>query len=135
MVERSARPVSEKTLRLMHSNVYRRLRFDQPSCTITHVRKAVTIHPSQDRLLSVREAARLQSFPDWFRFSGSLDQQYQQVADAVPPILATAIAKRLGEFMTTEVIDHDQVKPQVPRRESGRLIEVSLLLGSKVGPR
>jgi len=86
---------SEKTIENMHSNIYRRLKWDDVSCTITHVRKTVLIHPKQDRLISVREAARLQSFPDWFRFSGSTSQQYQQIADAVPPLLAKAIADHL----------------------------------------
>ena len=87
---------SKNTLKNMHSNIYRRLGWREASCTITHVRKTVLIHPLQDRLLSIREAARLQSFPDWFRFSGSVSQQYQQIADAVPPFLAQAIAKHLA---------------------------------------
>jgi len=90
---------SKNTLKNMHSNIYRRLRLDDVSYTITHVRKAVLIHPLQDRLLSIREAARLQSFPDWFRFSGSLNQQYQQIANAVPPLLAEAVAKKIGELL------------------------------------
>jgi DNA (cytosine-5)-methyltransferase 1 len=89
---------SESTLKNMHSNIYRRLKWKDVSCTITHVRKTVLIHPLQDRLISVREAARLQSFPDWFRFSGSKSQQYQQIADAVPPLLAKAIASHLAQL-------------------------------------
>jgi DNA (cytosine-5)-methyltransferase 1 len=90
---------SKSTLKNMHSNIYRRLGWKEVSCTITHVRKTVLIHPLQDRLISIREAARLQSFPDWFRFSGSTSQQYQQVADAVPPLLAKAIANHLGRLL------------------------------------
>jgi DNA (cytosine-5)-methyltransferase 1 len=90
---------SENTLKNMHSNIYRRLRWDDAACTITNVRKTVLIHPQQNRLISVREAARLQSFPDWFRFSGSISQQYQQIADAVPPLLARAIAIHLAELL------------------------------------
>ena len=51
------------------------------------------IHPTLDRAISIREAARLQTFPDSFVFCGSKDKQYQQVGNAVPPIMAKAIAK------------------------------------------
>lgn len=52
------------------------------------------IHPKKiNRAISIREAARLQSFPDSFVFVGSKDRQYQQIGNAVPPLFATAIAK------------------------------------------
>ena len=53
------------------------------------------IHPEEDRAISIREAARLQTFPDSFVFCGTKDQQYQQVGNAVPPIMAKAIAEEL----------------------------------------
>jgi DNA (cytosine-5)-methyltransferase 1 len=102
---------SEKTLKNMHSNIYRRLEWNKPSCTITHVRKTVLIHPLEHRLLSVREAARLQSFPDWYRFSGSINQQYQQIADAVPPLLAKELARHLARII-------NQHREPIPIRQS-----------------
>lgn len=75
-----------------HHSIYLRLKQDKPSVTITHFRKSMLIHPTQDRGLSVREAARIQSFKDSFRFLGPLTHQQQQVANAVPPLLAEAVA-------------------------------------------
>jgi DNA (cytosine-5)-methyltransferase 1 len=77
----------------VHNNVYRRLSWKSPSPTIVHPRRAMLLHPRQNRILSVREAARLQGFPDWFQFRGSLNSQYQQVANAVPPRLAEYLGR------------------------------------------
>lgn len=79
-----------------HSNIYRRLRRDSPAITVSHYRKSMIIHPIQHRGLSFREACRLQSFPDWYRFYGSQDQRQQQIANAVPPILASKIAHAIA---------------------------------------
>jgi DNA (cytosine-5)-methyltransferase 1 len=78
-----------------HTGIYRRLREDEPSVVIGNFRKNMLVHPWKDRGLSVREAARLQSFPDWFRFEGSIGFQQQQVGNAVPPILAKAVFDKI----------------------------------------
>lgn len=74
---------------------YGRLRYDQPSYTIsTYFNRpgnGCYIHPEQDRLISLREGARLQSFPDSFRFSGSNASKYKQIGNAVPPLMARAV--------------------------------------------
>lgn len=78
-----------------HNWIYRRLPADKPSVTITNFRKNMLIHPFEDRGLSVREAARLQSFPDSYKFVGGILHQQQQVADAVPPLMAEALADQV----------------------------------------
>lgn len=60
------------------------------------------IHPSQNRVLSVREAARLQSFPDRVRFYGSVTEQYEQVGNAVPPLFARAIGTQIQAMLTRQ---------------------------------
>ncbi|MDY3964825.1 MAG: DNA cytosine methyltransferase [Prevotella sp.] len=79
------------------NTIYLRLDYDQPSGTVVNVRKSMWVHPVLDRAVSVREAARLQTFPDSFVFCGTKDKQYQQVGNAVPPIMAKAIAKKLAK--------------------------------------
>lgn len=81
-----------------HSGIYKRLRANEPSIVISNYRKNMLIHPTQDRGLSVREAARLQSFPDRFVFSGSLMHIQQQIGNAVPPLLAKAVFERILEY-------------------------------------
>lgn len=81
-----------------HSGIYRRLMADEPSVVISNYRKNMLIHPFQDRGLSVREAARLQSFPDTFIFQGSLMHIQQQIGNAVPPLLAKAVFEKILEY-------------------------------------
>ena len=81
------------------NTIYLRLNYDEPSGTVVNVRKSMWIHPTLDRAVSIREAARLQTFPDSFVFCGTKDKQYQQVGNAVPPIMAKAIAKKIANVL------------------------------------
>lgn len=81
-----------------HSGIYKRLLPNKPSVVISNYRKNMLIHPWQDRGLSVREAARLQSFPDTFIFRGTIMHIQQQIGNAVPPLLAKAIFQQIINY-------------------------------------
>lgn len=77
---------------------YKRLPLNKPAWTLTaHMRKdgLAYIHPTQNRSISVREAARLQSFPDHFVFNVPMTRMFELVGNSVPPLLAEAIAEPL----------------------------------------
>ena len=61
------------------------------------------IHPVEDRLISMREAARLQSFPDHFRFLGSFSSRFKQIGNAVPPLLARAVAEMIKSGLVVDL--------------------------------
>lgn len=80
----------------------KRLMADQPSWTVlAHIGMDgyMYIHPTENRTLSVREAARIQSFPDDFEFVGNQQDTYVQVGNAVPPQLAKAMGKSIMEYL------------------------------------
>jgi DNA (cytosine-5)-methyltransferase 1 len=82
---------------------WKRLSNDEPSWTVvSHLAKDgyMFIHPTENRTISVREAARLQSFPDSFVFYGSRSAQFKQIGNAVPPLLAATIAKNLKKSLS-----------------------------------
>jgi len=81
-----------------HTGIYHRLIIDKPSIVIGNYRKNMLIHPLEDRGLSVREAARIQSFPDTYHFFGSIGYQQQQVGNSVPPLLAQSIFKQIISY-------------------------------------
>ena len=82
--------------------IYQRLNYEEPSGTVLNIRKSMWIHPEHDRAISIREAARLQAFPDDFIFKGPKDSQYQQIGNAVPPLLGRAIAEKILELLGRE---------------------------------
>jgi DNA (cytosine-5)-methyltransferase 1 len=84
---------------------YKRLSWEQLSRTITaHIAKDGYwyIHPEQHRTLSIREAARLQTFPDWFRFAGQPSHRFTQIGNAVPPFLAEAVGHALRRSLRAQ---------------------------------
>ena len=87
----------ELKLKRGYPNIYGKLDENKPADTITGNCGCASapgrfLHPTSNRVMSVREACRLQSIPDYVEFKGSNSQQYKQVGNAVPPLLAKAIA-------------------------------------------
>ena len=88
----------------------RRLLWDEPSFTVTSHCLDEILHPVLNRAITPREAARLQSFPDWYQFAGPYVQfhgdkeqdKYEQIGDAIPPLLANAIARELVRALVGE---------------------------------
>lgn len=105
-------------------DVYGRLWWDRRAITITrecaHVGNGRYIHPEQDRLLSVREMALLQGFPADYMFEGPLTARYNQIGDAVPPMVAEQIARHIARIKTGEI---DLERGLVERPLQLRLLE------------
>lgn len=86
-----------------YHNTYGKLWWDRPCSTITNNLSTPSslrcIHPIQNRALTSREGARIQSFPDTFQFIGNKESINSQIGNAVPPLLAMAIAQQLKGFI------------------------------------
>jgi DNA (cytosine-5)-methyltransferase 1 len=85
---------------------YKKLIWNRPAWTVTaHLSKDcyTHIHPRQARTISIREAARLQSFPDGFRFFGNMGERFRQIGNAVPPLMAWGIAEFIKTALSSEV--------------------------------
>ena len=101
------------------SDRYVRLRWDGLSRSITaHLAKDGYwyIHPEQNRTISVREAARIQTFPDTFRFAGSMTRRFTQIGNAVPPLLAEAVGHSLMAALQAHPTNQDQPSDSSPFR-------------------
>lgn len=99
-------------------NKWRKMEADQPARTLmAHLGKDGYSHihydSSQARTISVREAARLQSFPDGFVFEGSMNPAFKQIGNAVPPLMAMALANKMIRQLTRrEAVDEPQDRHQ-----------------------
>lgn len=89
-----------------YGNTYAKLWWERPSTTITRnfacPSSSRCIHPRDSRAMSIREGARLQSFPDDYKFYGSDGMKRLEIGNAVPPLLSVAIAKEMLEALKNE---------------------------------
>lgn len=84
-----------------YSDAWKKCPWNEPSCTIKENHGGVNLHPKLPRVLTAREMARLQSFPDDFIFEGKKNKQLVQIGNAVPPLLGKAIG------LSVRVSNHD----------------------------
>lgn len=80
----------------------KRLIYDEPSLTITSAATNEFVHPSRDRMLTVRECARIQTFPDDYYFCGTDAQQMLQIGNAIPPDFAESLGRSIKQADNTE---------------------------------
>lgn len=106
----------------------RRLRIDEPSKAITSTAVREFVHPIVDRHLTLREAARLQTFPDDFDFQGSPSDQATLVGNAIPPLFAEALGRCLAQ--------HFVAAADAARREPGEgaLVEFDVTPSAQMSP-
>lgn len=116
-------PRFAKIRRTDGTNLFARPERGRPSYTIItqfgNVTTGAYTHPLQDRALSAREGARIQSFPDWYRFAGGLTSKYRQIGNAVPPLLA----RRMGEALLSAMFERPRRDEPRPGRSQSPLCE------------
>jgi DNA (cytosine-5)-methyltransferase 1 len=92
---------------------YTRQHRNRPCSTIVaHLAKdgLMFIHPTQNRTLTPREAARVQSFPDWFKFPVARTHQYRMIGNAVPPLVGEAVGIAVKTFLQKSLMQQKQIK-------------------------
>ena len=99
MKERLAKVPEGKSLYDKYSDSWKKCPWNEASCTIKENHGGVNIHPIEPRVITVREMARLQSFPDSFILKGTKSKQMVQMGNAVPPLLAKAIALSIKQTL------------------------------------
>jgi len=100
------------------------LRAEEPSKAITGGALREFVHPSEDRPMTIRECARLQTFPDTFRFAGTQAEKIQQIGNAVPPRLARLIAESLARDLSGAS----------PREQEGALLSFAPTASNGMSP-
>ncbi len=119
------------------SDVYGRLYWDKPAITITHYARNPAsgrfVHPAQDRGLTMREAALIQSFPMGFKFAGAFDSIFKQIGEAVPPKFSSALAVNvLVELLSPSPQELEQTTKVTPVIEPVSSSYSSVIAGVKL---
>ena len=118
--EREGRITGRKDRDGSFSNKYNILKAEEPCLTVTaHMSKDGYwyIHPRQNRTLSIREAARVQSFPDGFRFHGTPSNRFHQVGEAVAPLVGEALGRAILKAINLETDEAGWSSPQPIRKQ------------------
>lgn len=120
----------------------RQSRFNPCSTIVAHLSKdgLMFIHPTQNRSLTPREAARIQSFPDWFQFPVARTHQFRIIGNAVPPLISEAVGFEIRGFLTASTakpsarkteqrptVTSEALIPKSPRQAAERLQDISRL--------
>lgn len=89
----------------------RRISWDEPCLTLTtspSQKQTERCHPAETRPFTVREYARIQTFPDDWKFSGSISSQYRQIGNAVPVRFAEAIGRQIVKALSVSIVTQAQ---------------------------
>ncbi|MGH2517473.1 MAG: DNA cytosine methyltransferase, partial [Ktedonobacterales bacterium] len=86
----------------------KRLVADSPCLTITSASGTEFVHPLQDRVLTLRECARIQSFPDWFEYAGTWSSKATQIGNAIPPLFMKQLASHIQALATWRRHGHSE---------------------------